>query len=42
MKLISEMNPKLEFLNKELFGSWPPSDIGRRLWWALQLPRASG
>src|SRR6478672_3177511 len=23
MQLIGELNPKLEFLNKELFGSWP-------------------
>ena len=31
MKLISELNPNLDLLNEELFGTWPPADFGSRL-----------
>lgn len=31
MKLISEINPLLKFLNEELFGAWPPEEIESRL-----------
>jgi putative endonuclease len=31
MKLINEMNPLLEFLNKEIFSGWPPLEIESRL-----------
>jgi len=31
MKLISELNPNLDLLNEELFGTWPPVDFGSRL-----------
>jgi putative endonuclease len=30
MKLINEMNPRLEFLNKEICGCWPPRDLPGR------------
>jgi putative endonuclease len=30
MKLINEMNPRLEFLNKEICGSWPPRELPGR------------
>jgi putative endonuclease len=31
MKLIAGFNRSLEFLNEELFGSWPLKDFGSRL-----------
>ena len=31
MKLINEMNPKLKFLNDEVFGVWPPKEMESRL-----------
>jgi len=31
MKMINEMNPLLEFLNKEVFGTWRPLEIESRL-----------
>jgi putative endonuclease len=31
MKLVAEINPKLDFLNEELFGMGPPVDFGSRL-----------
>jgi putative endonuclease len=31
MKLIGELNPGLQFLNEELFGSWPPKEITSRI-----------
>lgn len=30
MKLINEMNPRLEFLNKEICCCWPPRDLPGR------------
>ena len=30
MKLINQFNPELRFLNKELFGQWPPEEISTR------------
>jgi putative endonuclease len=30
MKLIAEMNPKLELLNREVFGKWPPEELPSR------------
>ncbi|SHF93950.1 GIY-YIG nuclease family protein [Flavisolibacter ginsengisoli] len=30
MKMINEMNPRLEFLNKEICGCWPPRDLPGR------------
>lgn len=31
IRLINEMNPLLEFLNKEIFGGWLPLEIESRL-----------
>ncbi len=31
MQLIAEINPQLHFLNKELFGEWPPQELASRL-----------
>ena len=30
MELISTMNPQLDFLNKALFGEWPPKELTER------------
>ena len=30
MELIAAMNPELNFLNKELFGKWPPEELTER------------
>ena len=30
MKLINELNPSLEFLNKEICGCWPPKEVIKR------------
>lgn len=38
MQLINQTNPKLEFLNKELFGSWPPFKIDDLLKTKNQIP----
>jgi hypothetical protein len=31
MKLITEMKPKVEFLNREVFGKWPPEELPSRV-----------
>ena len=31
MKMIVTMNPKLEFLNREVFGKWPPEELPSRV-----------
>jgi putative endonuclease len=31
MQLINSFNPALDFLNKELFGEWPPKELTSRL-----------
>ncbi|MDB5207910.1 MAG: endonuclease [Flavisolibacter sp.] len=31
MKLIAEMNPNLESLNREVFGKWPPEELPLRV-----------
>lgn len=30
MQLIAEMNPSVKFLNKEIFGKWPPDKLPER------------
>ena len=30
MHLVAAMNPKLEFLNSEIFGKWPPDELPSR------------
>jgi predicted GIY-YIG superfamily endonuclease len=30
MQMIAEMNPSLQFLNKEIFGKWPPDELPSR------------